>query len=107
MNIWVEKSRNLAKKSNYLDRLADVYPLNKSIISKSSNDYKIIKDAFKKHNRKELLSELLKFKRFPIDDPYIAFFRKDKTAITRNHKTVKRITDYLFKIGMGEVMAGI
>lgn len=106
-NEWVEKSRNLAKKSNYLDRLVEVYPINKSIISNSSNDYKIIKDAFQKHDRKELLSELLKFKRFPIDDPYIAFLRKDKNAIARNPQTVKRITDYLFKIGMGKVMAGI
>ena len=107
MNKWVEKSINLAKKSDYLDRLVKVYPINTNIISSSSNDYKIIKDTFKKHDRKELLFELLKFERFPIDDPYIGFFRKDKTAIKRNPKTVKRITDHLFKIGMGEIMAGI
>lgn len=107
MNEWVEKSINLAKKSNYLDNLEMVYPINIVASSKFSNDYKIIKEAFQKHDRKELLNELLKFKRFPIDDPYIGFFRKDKTAISRNPKTVKRITDNLFGIGMSEIVAGV
>ena len=107
MNKWVEKSIDLAKKSNYLDNLVKVYPIDVGVVVKASNDYKIVKDAFKKHNGSELLLELLKFKRFPVDDPYVGFFRKDKTAIKRNPQTVKRITDNLFKIGMGKIMSGI
>lgn len=107
MNEWIEKSMELAKKSNYLDHLVDVYPINVIVSSKSKNNYQKVKDAFKEENSQDLLLELLKFKRFPIDDPYIGFFRKDKDAISRNPKTVKRITDDLFRTGMRKIISGI
>ncbi len=108
MNYWVNKSIQLAKNANYLDRLLDVYPVHLDVPKKGeSKEYKIIKSAFKNRNRKGLLLELLKLKRFPVDDPYIGFLRRDRSAINRNPKTIKRITGRLFKTGITELIAGV
>ena len=49
---------------------------------------------------------LLDLERFPIDDPYIGFLRKDKEAINKNPKTVKRIGERLFKMGFDNLIIG-
>jgi len=107
MNQWVEKSMLLAQKEDYLDELAAVYPINVTVSEKANNDYKKVRNALKKKDRGELMRELLKFERFPVDDPYVGFFRKDKGGIERNPKTTKRITNDLFNIGSGKIIVGI
>ncbi len=107
MNKWVEKSIELARSKGYLDKLTGIYPVNLSLIrSIDPKEKEKITDLFNNKNTKKLISELLKLERFPIDDPYIGFLRKDKEAINRNPKTVSRIGNRLYKLGLNELMLG-
>ncbi len=47
-----------------------------------------------------LLAAVLKLKLFPIKDSYIAYFRKDPSAVLRNPKTVQRICGRLYEMGL-------
>ncbi len=107
MNKWVNKSIKLADSNGYLDKLMDVYPINLTLTrSIGTTEENKIKKAFSKRNSKELISVLLNLERFPIDDAYIGFLRKDKNALIKNPKTVKRIGDRLLKIGLKEIIIG-
>ncbi len=107
MNLWVKKSVELAKSHGYLDHLADIYPVNFSfgnrLVKEEKNE---IERAFKTKNKEKLISALLKLERFPIDDPYVGFFRHDKTSLSRNPKTVERIGGRLFDMGLNKIIVG-
>jgi hypothetical protein len=45
--------------------------------------------------------------KFPYKDSYIAFLRKDRTAIERNPQTVRRICNRLYDMGIENVIAGL
>ena len=108
MNKWVKKSIKLASGRGYLDKLSKVYPVSVNVARKLSvAEQKKIKTAFSKRDGKLLITTLIDFKRFPVDDPYIGFLRRDKSAIDRNPKTVKRISSHLFKIGVEGIINGI
>ena len=66
-----------------------------------------IERTFKQRDVKKLISCLLDLERFPIDDPYIGFLRKDKNALDKNPKTIKRIRKRLFQIGLDEILLGV
>lgn len=107
MNKWALKSVEFAKKKDYLDRLQEVYPVEpkKRTIEQKSIDG--IRKAFKTGNKAALLNQLLGLKKFPYKDSYVAFLRKDRTAILRNPKTVDRICKTLTSMGLQEVIEGI
>lgn len=107
MNKWVKKSIKLANGQGYLDKLTSVYPVNLNLTRiVGLNKKEEIKKSFAKKNNKELISALLDLERFPIDDPYIGFFRKDRKSLDKNPKTVKRIGKRLFKMGLNEILIG-
>ena len=107
MNKWVNKSIDLANSKGYLDNLNNIYPINLAMARNISlAEKERVKKAFKKKNCKELISVLLDLERFPIDDPYIGFFRKDRKALNRNPKTVRRIGQRLLKMGLDEILIG-
>lgn len=107
MNKWVKKSIDLAKGHGYLDRLSEIYPINPEVGRNiKQHEIEMIKNAFKGKNKAKLISALLDLKRFPFDDPYIGFFRKDRGALERNPKTVRRIGKKLFKMGIEEIVIG-
>lgn len=104
MNIWTEKSIELANQSNYLDLLYKIYPMSVNLRREISNDdKKEIKNYFDNMDSKNLLKILLKQEIFPIKDSYIAYLRKDKTAIERNPNIVNRITGMLYEMGLNEI----
>jgi len=108
MNKWVKKSIKLANSRGYLDKLTNVYPINLALARDISlAEGERIKKAFRKKNCKELISVLLNLERFPVDDPYIGFFRKDRKALGRNPKTVRRIGQRLIKMGINEILIGV
>lgn len=108
MNKWVEKSVKLANSYGYLDKLLKVYPVNLTMNREISEEEKDrIKKVLLKKNRKELIKVLLEFKKFPIDDPYIGFIRKDKSALDKNPKTVSRISRRLLRLGLEGILSGI
>lgn len=104
MNKWTKLSIEYANKRSYLDDLFQVYPtvpegirtIDESIWNKVEKAYSIQDDI-------TLIKELLKLDLFPVKDSYIAYLRKDKAAIERNPKTIKRICSLIYKIGIDEL----
>ncbi len=107
MNRWVAESIEKAQSRGYLDGLSEVYPINVPTLRKILADQeREIKQAFKTKNKKKLITTLLNLERFPIDDPYIGFLRRDKSALDKNPKTLSRIWDRLFIMGPRGVLEG-
>jgi len=106
MNYWTELSIQFANQRNYLDELFAVYPLAPDVIREiNSSIWKNIEKAFISKNDFNLMEGLLKLELFPIKDSYIAYLRKDKTAIERNPETVKRICGRLYEMGLEKIYA--
>lgn len=61
-------------------------------------------DIFNDRNSKELLSLLLRQEIFPIKDSYVAYLKRDRSAIERNPNTVRRITSILYEMGLDEII---
>ncbi len=107
MNKWVEKSIKLVNKKGYLDRLSKVYPVNPGLEREITKEEKQkIKEALSQKDRRKLISVSLDLERFPFNDPYIGFLRKNKEAINKNPKTVRRIGDRLLKMGFDGLIIG-
>lgn len=109
MNIWTEKSFKIAKENRYLDKISIVYPVNLSEEENIVNDdsRKEIKRLLNIHSPKKLISYLLKFKKFPFDDPYVGFIRSFEDALSTNPKTVRRICKRLKSLDTEEIIEGI
>ncbi|MFA4975264.1 MAG: hypothetical protein WC839_02750 [Candidatus Paceibacterota bacterium] len=109
MNIWTEKSFEIAKKQGYLDKISEIYPINQTGGENriDENSIKEIRKLLNVHKPKELISYLIKLKRFPFDDPYIGFIRHFEEALSRNPKTVKRIFKRLETLGVDGIIEGI
>lgn len=105
MNIWTKKSIDLANQQNYLDLLYKVYPMSVNLRRELSEN--IVAEITKNYNEKkskELLKVLLKQSIFPIKDSYVAYLRKDETAIERNPNTINRIVGMLYEMGIPEIL---
>ncbi len=106
-NQWVKKSIALVGGHGYLDKLLRIYPVNLSIRNISKKEQEKIAVAFNAHDYKKLILQLLKFPKFPIDDPYVGFFRKDRTALERNPETVRRLGRALSDLGLQGIEIGL
>ncbi|MCQ2375720.1 MAG: restriction endonuclease [Salinivirgaceae bacterium] len=92
MNIYTEKSIELANQRNYLDLLFKVYPLSPdSIRDIDATTWKSVETNYKKGNNTELFKSLLKLPLFPVKDGYVPYFKHDLSAVERNPDTVDRI----------------
>lgn len=101
MNYWTKLSIEYANQRSYLDDLFKVYP----IIPEGIRDidkaiWDDVESAFRKNDKPELLRNLLKLKLFPIKDSYVAFLRRDPSAIERNPSTVSRLCGRLCEMGL-------
>ena len=104
MNIWLQKSIELANQSNYLDLLYKIYPMSSNLrreLSKSTKDK--IRNLFLNQETKELFQLLLKQEIFPIKDSYVAYLKIDKTAIDRNPNTVNRLMNMIYSMDLEDV----
>lgn len=105
MNLWTQKSINLATQSNYLDQLYRVYPMSVNLRCELSEQIqKDIRTHLANKDGKKLLEVLLKQEIFPIKDSYIAYLKRDKTAIERNPSTVSRLAGMLIEMGFDEIL---
>lgn len=105
MNIWTEKSIELASQRNYLDLLYKVYPMSLNLrreLDESTQNK--IKDFLEKRDKHNLLLTLLEQEIFPIKDSYVAYLKRDKTAIERNPNTVDRLFGMLIEMGFDEII---
>ena len=84
MNIWTKKSIELATQRNYLDLLYRIYPMSVNLRRELPNStLNSIKTAFDSRNGNSLLKILLKQEIFPIKDSYVAYLKRDHSAISR------------------------
>lgn len=113
MNIWTQRSIELANQSDYLDQLFKVYPL--SANEKRELDSGIVdklKVFLEKRDSASLINLLLdqvKGKNgeahiFPIKYSYVSYLKNDRSAIDRNPQTVERIASYLYEMGLKGIL---
>jgi len=104
MNYWTKLSIEYAEQKSYLDDLFQVYPTIPEGIRKiNGNKWGDIEEAFNHRDNEKLVSELLKMDLFPIKDSYIAYLRRDKSAIKRNPKTINRLAGRLYEMGLNKI----
>lgn len=104
MNYWTQLSIEFANQRNYLDELFSVYPTIPEGIRDINEDLWVqVEDAFNENNNFELLKVLLEFDLFPIKDSYIAYLRRDNSAIERNPNTVNRLCGRLYEMGLNKI----
>lgn len=101
MNEWIQKSIDIANSPGYLDKLHEVYSVAPQeereipvrVKKELKNSYDDEQDKFK------LIRSLLKLKKFPVDDPYVAFLRKKDIFLEYNPQTTGRITQRVRSMG--------
>ncbi len=104
MNHWTELSIEFANQRNYLDELFRVYPtIPEGIRKLDDQKWEAIEKAYKNKNKIELLKLLLSLKLFPIKDSYVAYLRRDSTAINRNPATIDRLYGRLVELGIENI----
>lgn len=104
MSYWTDLSIEYASQRSYLDDLFQVYPTIPEGIREVSDDiWENIEKAFAQKENVKLVSELLKLDLFPIKDSYIAYLKRDLSAINRNPKTINRIAGRLYEMGLNKI----
>ena len=105
MNYWTKLSAEYAQQRNYLDELYKVYPITPNLRREIPKDKEQnIYLAFENKNNVDLITELLDLELFPIKDSYVAYLKRDRSAIERNPQTINRIAGNLYQMGYDEVM---
>jgi hypothetical protein len=108
MNIWLQKSIRIANQTDYLDQLFKVYPMANNINREISDKVKAsIEHCFDAKDNIKLLEILLKQDIFPVKDSYVAYLKRDKTAIERNPKTIDRLAGMIYELGYHDTIKSI
>jgi len=104
MNNWTKLSIEYANQRNYLDELFKVYPtIPEGIRDVDKQKWKAIENAYKTKNKVELLKLLLSLDLFPIKDSYVAYLKRDSSAIARNPATIDRLYGRLVELGLDKI----
>jgi len=104
MNYWTQLSVEFANQRNYLDELFRVYPcIPEGIREIDDAQWRRVEQAFKARDNQALVEALLEMEHFPIKDPYVAYLRRDPSAIARNPRTVNRLCGRLFELGLDQI----
>ena len=104
MNWFMEQSIDYAQQKSYLDDLFKVYPtIPNGIREIDKTVWGKIEKSYKTRNYEELIRNFLKLKLFPIKDSYVAYLKRDKNAITRNPKTIKRLASEILEMDLQQL----
>lgn len=104
MNKWIQYSIDYANQRSYLDDLFRVYPtIPEGIREIDPQKWHNVETAFSAQDNLRLIESLLALDLFPIKDSYIAYLRRDHTAIKRNPNTVNRICGRLYELGLNKL----
>ena len=104
MNPWIALSIEYANQRNYLDDLFRVYPtIPEGIREIDDGNWNQVERAFNERNNSELLRNLLQLDLFPIKDSYVAYLRRDRSALDRNPATVDRLCGRLYEMGLDKI----
>lgn len=108
MNKWVSQSIEIANSRGYLDKLHEVYPVDQESWRGISVEIKTeLEKAYKSGDNVSLIKQLLKLPKFPIDDPYVAFLRKNDIFLEYNPITVNLIANRVRALGFKAVIEAI
>ena len=104
MNKWIKLSIEYANQRSYLDDLFQVYPtIPEGIRTIDCDIWAEVEKSFKNKDNDLLIRQLLKFDLFPIKDSYIAYLKRDSSAIDRNPRTINRICGRLYEMGLDKI----
>ncbi len=104
MNYWTELSVAFANQRNYLDSLFRVYPMSPNVRRDINRDsWRRIESSFFAHDDEELILSLFELDLFPVKDSYVAYLKRDKSAISRNPATVSRLAGTLYDMGIDAI----
>lgn len=104
MNLFLQHSIDYANQRSYLDDLFRIYPtIPDGIRDINQTKWDNVEKAYDKKDNAALIEALLKMKLFPIKDSYVAYLRKDPTALQRNPKTINRLAGRLYELGLAKI----
>ncbi|MCG8431115.1 MAG: restriction endonuclease [Candidatus Omnitrophica bacterium] len=104
MNYWTQLSVDYANQRNYLDDLFRIYPtIPEDIRDIDRTAWEEVEKHFNAKDNTNLLCTLLKFELFPLKDSYVAYLRRDPSAIVRNPETVNRLCGRLYELGLRDI----
>jgi len=104
MNYWTKLSIEYANQRSYLDDLFQVYPtIPEGIRDIDKNIWKEVEKAFNTRDNFQLIQNLLKLNLFPIKDSYVAYLKRDHSAIERNPATINRLCGRLYELGLDNI----
>ena len=105
VNPWIEMSIEYANQRSYLDDLFSVYPtIPDGIRDIDKNLWDDIENHFNERENEKLVRQLLKLNIFPIKDSYIAYLKRDQSSISRNPRTINRISGRLYEMGLDKIL---
>ena len=106
LNPWTQLSIEYANQRSYLDDLFQVYPtIPDGIRELNIAHWEDVKKAFEKLDNTALVKNLVRVNLFPIKDSYVAYFKRDKTALERNPATAARLSGRLYEMGLDTIYA--
>ena len=104
MKYWTQLSIEFANQRNYLDELFKVYPtIPEGIREINERKWDSIEKAYTDKNKTDLLKHLLSLDLFPIKDSYVAYLKRDSSAIHRNPATIDRLVGRLYEMGLDKI----
>ncbi len=106
MNPWMQLSIDYASQKSYLDDLFNVYPtIPEGVRELDPVLWQGVEKAFEARDNTALIKSLLKLNLFPVKDSYVAYLRKDKSALERNPATSARLSGRLYEMGLDTIYA--
>lgn len=104
MNPFLTYSIEYAQQRSYLDDLYTVYhTVPNGLRTIDDNLWGNVEKAYAANDPKALISNLLDFDLFPLKDSYVSFLRNDRSAISRNPKTVNRLACEIMDLGLDKI----
>lgn len=104
MNHWTKLSIEYANQRSYLDDLFQVYPTIPEGIRDIDKDlWRSIEQAFNEQDNVELMENLLKLDLFPVKNSYVAYLKRDPSAMERNPATVDCLCGRLYEMGLDNI----
>jgi len=101
MTYWTDLSIAYASQRSYLDDLFQLYPtIPEGIRDVDAVKWQRFEAAYESKDCGELIRELLALPLFPVKDSYVAYLKRDPSAIARNPKTIARLCGRLYEIGL-------
>ena len=105
INPWINMSIEYASQRSYLDDLFSVYPtIPEGIRDIDQNLWRNVELNFHNRDNEKLVRYLLKMDLFPIKDSYIAYLKRDEGSISRNPRTINRISGRLYEMGLDSIL---